>query len=241
MTAPVFRFNPRPHIERVDLFRGRACFVVDDALLEPERLVDFAAMHAGDFQSVDFNAYPGLLLTAPSALLQALRDFFVEHVRRAFDARRVLRMHGRFSVVTLAPHELRPYQTICHVDGLNTGPGESIQASVLYLFDDPSLGGTSFYVPAQPLAEMQQLLADTKTLTAEQFSRRHGVARAYMCDSNTYFHRVGRVEAKWNRLIFYDGATLHSGDIHAPERLSADPRRGRLTLNGFFTSRRRAG
>jgi len=48
------------------------------------------------------------------------------------------------------------------------------------------------------------------------------------------------IDAKWNRLIFYDGAMLHSGDIRLPERLSADPRRGRLTLNGFFTSRRHA-
>jgi hypothetical protein len=46
--------------------------------------------------------------------------------------------------------------------------------------------------------------------------------------------------AKWNRLIFYDGAMLHSGDIRRPEKLSADPRAGRLTLNGFFTSRRHA-
>ena len=39
-------------------------------------------------------------------------------------------------------------------------------------------------------------------------------------------------------MIFYDGSILHSGDILAPEKLSADPRIGRLTLNGFFTSRR---
>jgi hypothetical protein len=48
------------------------------------------------------------------------------------------------------------------------------------------------------------------------------------------------VPAKWNRLIFYDGGMLHSGDIRKPERMSPDPRVGRLTLNGFFTSRRRA-
>src|SRR5262249_45360809 len=157
--------------------------------------------------------------------LQALSAFFVEHVRRGFDARRVVRMHGRFALVTLPPHELRPFQTFCHVDVAQTGPGESIQASVLYLFDDPALGGTSFYVPPQPAAQMQQLLADSKPLTAEQFSERYGIARAYMCDSNAYFQRVGGVEAKWNRLIFYNGAMLHSGDIPAPDRLSADPRR----------------
>ncbi|GAH33624.1 unnamed protein product, partial [marine sediment metagenome] len=55
-----------------------------------------------------------------------------------------------------------------------------------------------------------------------------------------WFVHIGRVAAKWNRIVFYDGSMLHSGDIFAPDRLSADPLRGRLTLNGFFTSRRNA-
>ncbi len=37
----------------------------------------------------------------------------------------------------------------------------------------------------------------------------------------------------------YDGAMLHSGDILSPEKLASDPATGRLTLNGFFTSRRK--
>jgi hypothetical protein len=49
---------------------------------------------------------------------------------------------------------------------------------------------------------------------------------------------VGTVPGQWNRIIFYDGYVLHSGDILAPERLSADPSAGRLTLNAFFSSRR---
>ena len=53
-----------------------------------------------------------------------------------------------------------------------------------------------------------------------------------------YFNQIGKIAPKWNRMIFYDGSILHSGDILAPEKLSADPRIGRLTLNGFFTSRR---
>jgi hypothetical protein len=38
-------------------------------------------------------------------------------------------------------------------------------------------------------------------------------------------------------MIFYDGGILHSGDRLAPEKLSADPRIGRLTLSGFFFRR----
>ncbi len=234
-------FNPRPRIERIELVPGQACLVIDDALLEPQRLVDFAAAQGSEFRRVDFNAYPGILLPTPGTISEALNAFFVEHVRRLFDARRVQRMHSRLALVTLPPAELQPWQCICHADLFETDPQLSIQASVLYLFENAALGGTSFYMPRQSPREMARLFHDANTLPPAEFSRRHDIARAYLCDSNRYFHRVGSVEAKWNRLIFYDGAMLHSGDILAPDLLSADPRRGRLTLNGFFTSRRHAG
>jgi hypothetical protein len=48
-------------------------------------------------------------------------------------------------------------------------------------------------------------------------------------------------QAAWNRMIFYDGGLFHSADISQPSLNSADPRTGRLTLNGFFTCRRNAG
>ena len=41
-------------------------------------------------------------------------------------------------------------------------------------------------------------------------------------------------------MIFYDGSMLHSGDIDSAGGLSSDPLTGRLTLNGFFTSKRNA-
>ena len=68
--------------------------------------------------------------------------------------------------------------------------------------------------------------------------RRYDMQPGYLYESNRYFERVAGVPAKWNRLIFYDGGVLHSGDIREPEKMSPDPRAGRLTLNGFFTSRR---
>ncbi|MEO7432656.1 MAG: DUF6445 family protein [Dokdonella sp.] len=69
---------------------------------------------------------------------------------------------------------------------------------------------------------------------------RHGIAAGYMTGSNRWFNQTASVPARWNRMIFYDGAVLHSGDIGAPEKLDGDPGRGRLTLNGFFVSRRHA-
>ncbi len=235
---PARLFNPRPQIERMPLANGNACFVIDDALLEPERFVEAAAQRRAQFRRVDFNAYPGIYLMVPDAVETALRAFFVEHMRRAFDARRLLHTHCRLSMVTLSPEALRPYQWLCHSDNFGLQASHSIQASVLYLFKDEGLGGTGFYEPARPAAATAQLFADASTLSAAEFTERHGIAPGYMLESNAYFNRIGGVPARWNRLIFYDGSLLHSGDILAPEKLSADPAQGRLTFNGFFTSRR---
>ena len=139
-------------------------------------------------------------------------------------------------MVTLPPEQLRPYQRICHSDTMSPNPRHSLQASVLYLFHDESLGSTSFYVPKSP--ETRQVFTDAANLPNAEFMRRYALQPGYLYESNRYFERVASVPAKWNRLIFYDGGVLHSGDIREPEKMSPDPRVGRLTLNGFFTSRR---
>jgi hypothetical protein len=233
-------FNPEPRLQRLDLGQGRFCLIVDDALREPERLVQFAAAQRSAFRAVDFNAYPGIFLMAPDEVGRALDDFFAQHIRRAFDARRIVSSHCRFSIVTLPPAALRPRQWLCHRDGADAQPQQSIQACVLYLFHDSELGGTSFYEPKRSEAEIAQLLHDASVFDAETFRTRYRIEPGYMAGSNAYFECIGRVAAKWNRLIFYDGALMHSGDIPLPEQLSDDPLRGRLTLNGFYTSRRRA-
>ena len=48
-----------------------------------------------------------------------------------------------------------------------------------------------------------------------------------------------KVEARYNRLVAFDGACWHAPDIAAPARLSDEPAKGRLTLDARFTCRRR--
>jgi hypothetical protein len=230
-------FNPQPRIERVALPGGAFCLVIDDALVEPERIRDFAIAHAAEFRNVDFNAYPGTYLMPPPMLAEALRVFFIQHLRRFFGARRVVNAHCRYGLVTLPPAELRPFQWFCHRDNQYVPPGEAIQASVLYLFADSALGGTSFYETSMSPDALTAFYTDANTFSNDAFANKYDLVPGYMTRSNRYFTRTGGVPARWNRLIFYDGSLLHSGDIFAPERLSADPARGRLTFNGFFVSR----
>lgn len=227
-------FNPNPRIEAIPISDRHACYVIDDALREPQRWVDDIAGRAAELQHSLHNAYPGPELRMPDAISTQLDQFFASHVRRLLGARRTLRMYSRLSLTTTPPDQLEPRQWLCHVDRLEVEPGQRLAASVLYLFQDSTLGGTSFYMPRRPLPEIAALVQESATLPADAFAAKHGLQSGYMIESNAFFEKVLTVPARWNRIIFYDGSVFHSGDIAHPERLSADPQTGRLTLNGFF-------
>ncbi|MFC0676500.1 DUF6445 family protein [Lysobacter korlensis] len=229
-------FNPSPRIECLPITPRQACWVIDDALLDPQAWIEQAAAEAGAFREAAHNAFPGPERALPTTLSNALATFFDAHLRNRLGARRTVRMHARFSLVARAPHTLAPTQRIPHVDRLALEPGQRAFASVLYLFDDPALGGTAFYRPLRPPAEMIGLLRDSAQLDGDAFTARHGIGAGYPGPSE-WFDRVLAVPARYNRLIAYDGTVFHAGQIDSPLRLSADPRQGRLTVNGFFVCR----
>jgi len=232
-------FNPEPAVSVVPLAGDHCCYVIDDALARPEALVSWAAGQS--FEPPADYPYPGLVLDAPAALAQRMADYFALHVRKRLGARRTLDLTVRLSMVTVPPAELEPRQWQCHRDRVADDPAAVLfAASVLYLFRDPTLGGTSFYVPRQSVAETDRLLADSQLLGAQEFSARYGLRPGYMAGSNAYFEHIAQVGAAWNRVIFYDGGLFHSVDVDEPGLLSADPTRGRLTLNSFFTCKRHA-
>lgn len=230
--------NPDLQVHALPLGGGHHCHVVDDALREPQAWRDFALAARAAFEDAPHNAFPGPELRLPDAVADALDGFIAVRLRQAFGIRRTLRAYARLSLVARRPQDLHPRQWICHIDSLEVAPGHAQLASVLYLFDDPALGGTSFYRPLRPQAEVLGLIQDSTRLAPDVFASRHGIAPGYMTDGNAWFDRVATVPARFNRLIVYPGTVFHCGQITAPERLSVDPARGRLTLNGFFTCRR---
>lgn len=234
-------FNPRPRIEAFAITPQITGWVIDDALLAPERAVEFACAQRARFADAPHNAYPGREQRVPEAWLQSLERWFSQHLRERCGLRRVQRASAKLALTTTAPQALTPLQSICHVDRLETQPGQRIVASVLYLFDDASLGGTSFYMPRRPLDDIVPLLRDAASMDAVRFEAVHGIAPGYMVDSNPWFQRVATVPARFNRLIAYSGTVFHSGDIRELARLADDPRSGRLTLNGFFVGSRPFG
>lgn len=231
-------FNPNPKIDAVLIAGQQVGYVVDDALREPERMVEYALEHRDAFALAPFNAYPGLEFHLPRPLSAQLDEFFRLHIRRLFRARRTLEMYSRLSLVTLTPDKLRPIQWLCHRDRMGVSPQQCIAASVLYLFKDESLGGTSFFMPRHSAEETEALMRGAAVAAPNAFAEETGIVPGYLVDSNAYFEHVCTVPPRWNRMIFYDGSVFHSPDIRSPHKLNPDVIRGRLTLNGFFTCSR---
>jgi hypothetical protein len=241
MTRLVPLFNPDSIIQVAPLRNGQSVLIVDNALLDPQRMVNFAVDNRDAFVQAPFNAYPGIQMRLPDLVADRLDEFFAANVRRYLNVRRTLRMHCRLAMVTTTPDQLQPRQWICHRDSQEVEPGQIIAASVLYLFHDESLGGTSFYAPRKSARETALLVHDSGTLGRDEFGKKYGMAPGYFSGLDSHFEKLGSVPAKWNRMIFYDGSVFHSGDIFSPNKLSDDPRTGRLSLNGFFTCSRKAG
>ena len=233
-------FNPNPQITALPIDARHNCYVIDNALAEPERWVEYAAKCQHEFRIEGFNAYPGPELRLPDGVSRRLDEFFMLHIRNLLGARRTLHMYSRLAMVTASPETLEPRQWVCHRDRMGVPPEQCVAASVLYLFKDSSFGGTSFFKPRQPTFEIDLLVHDSGTLTRAAFASKYALAAGYLTESNAYFEKICAVPARWNRIIFYDGSLFHCSHIIAPDRLSADPRVGRLTLNGFFTCRRNA-
>jgi hypothetical protein len=236
-------FNPNPKIQLVPIPGHLSCIVIDDFLLDPQAMVEQAIKLKDSFAKNQRTVYPGSEKHMSEAFSAALSEFFMQHIRGKLGARRTLKMNSRLSMVTMPPHELSPYQRVCHRDYFTYNPVECLIASVLYLFRDTTMGGTSFYVPKIPEHEIQRLTSPDcpwKGLSSEQFTELLGEAPAYPTATNKYFELVATVPAAFNRILFYDGGIFHAAHITAPEKLCADPEKGRLTLNGFFICRRSA-
>jgi Family of unknown function (DUF6445) len=228
--------NPAPRVSTVPIAPGEFCIVVDEALAHPGGLVDWAARQ--HFRVPVGFAYPGVIVDAPPAVSVMVGDYFAQYARGRLGGRRTLSTLVRLSLVTLPPQLLHPVQWQCHRD---PAPQDLLPAAmVTYLFRDSALGGTSFYRSLQSEEETERMINDAGRMSAAEFSVRYGLEAGYLSGSNRYFEQVAQVPAAWNRMLFYNGGLFHSGDITAPARLSADPRTGRLTLNGFFTCRRAA-
>ncbi|HET9219439.1 MAG TPA: DUF6445 family protein [Terriglobia bacterium] len=208
---------------------GRECspiVCIDSFVANPGALLELASEAA--FIDVG-SRYPGVRAPAPESYADNLLMAAAEPIEKAFGLPpRELELCA-FSIVTTSPDRLRPIQRIPHFDG----PDPSRIAFIHYLCD-PQQGGTSFYRHRSTgLFEVTLEHMDLYQSTIVDELKTHSPVHAYAIDHTQFFERLHGVEAAFNRLIIYRGNALHSGDISARTVLSEDPRKGRLTINGF--------
>lgn len=202
---------------------------IDNFLAAPEAVSDEAFLQKF---AVITPQYPGVRAPLPDEAcvlwLESLAPLLGEHFGPP-GARWT--MQAWFSLVTTPPERLLPIQCFPHVDG--TDPSQV--AMMLYLHDSPH-GGTAFF---------RHRSTGFEALTAETFPAyraaleadvaRTGLPRpAYPTDGAPHFERIHATNGTFNTAVFYRGNLLHSGVIDNAAPLSADPRRGRLTINAFF-------
>ncbi|MBL8275609.1 MAG: tryptophan 7-halogenase [Pelomonas sp.] len=236
--GPALRIKPSAALDVVTLDDGSKVFVVDDFVEDPESLVALAESMAEQFERPPNHPYPGPQLQLPAGMGAELNAFFSQQIRARLGAGDVLDMMARFSRVTQDPATLDARQRICHRDNSGVHPDAMVCASVHYLFRDSALGGTVFFRSLMSDADTRTFMWDANSLSAAAFSDKYGIPAGYMTEGNRYFEVIGRLPAKWNRAVFYDGGVFHSGDISWAPGAGYLNGLGRLTINAFFKSRR---
>jgi hypothetical protein len=224
----VFRADPLRHTTIAHIGVERLPLVCIDGLMaEPDRLVELAVgvmfVEAG-------SNYPGVRAPAPDAYVAALLAAAAEPILNAFGSSLSpdLEMCA-FSMVTAPPEKLQRGQRVPHFDG-----PEIDRLAFIHYLCAPEQGGTSFYRHrATGLAEITPQDQERYRLALSAELAQQSPAQGYVLEDTHSFERIHRVDAVFNRLIVYKGNALHSGDITARTVLSEDPRRGRLTINGF--------
>ncbi len=232
------RINTDASIRREAISENHDCVIVDDFLQDPHEIVEFAAHHAGEFSIPERSYYPGLLFDVNDDAMTDIYRFIRSKMTKHFPfLRGDMNLWTNLSMVTMQPDELSIKQRLCHSDP-SKSPDRVNYAALVYLFENEGLGGTGFYrwkdFELLQKANAIELVDSEKALAflQENFATYREPAR-YMTESNEIAERLCTIPARFNRLIFYWGGIPHSGAITAPELLSTDIRKGRLTLNAF--------
>ena len=232
--------NPVLEIQASRITGDRLCVVIDDFLLNPQEAVEFASTQANGFTQLA-RAYPGRVLPVQDKHTSNISRFIRRELIRYFGfCRSGLEIHTQYSLATLQPEEFTWIQRLCHSDP-GHGEGRVNLAGLLYLFDNPEMGGTGFYRWKDPDFWQQMTLLQRENPEAgiEVLRRKFQMFRdppRYMTESNEAAELLDVVPARFNRFVFYPGDLPHSAFITDPDLLSGDPANGRLTLNFFVNA-----
>ena len=232
--------NPALEVQASRITENRLCVVIDDFLLNPKEAVEFACANAGGFTQLE-RAYPGRVLPVRKQHTNEINRFIRRDLSRFFDfCRGGLEIDAQYSLATMQPEEFTWVQRLCHSDP-GRGEGRVNLAGLLYLFENPEMGGTGFYRWKDPdfwqeMTNMQRADPEAGIEILREKFRMFRDPPKYMTESNEAAELLDVVPARYNRFVFYPGDLPHSAFIADPGLLSDDPAKGRLTLNFFVNA-----
>ena len=235
---PRIRINADASIRRKAISGDHYCVIVDDFLQDPHELIEFAANRAADFSKAK-SYYPGLFIDVNDDAMKDIYRFIRFQMTEQFPfLGDDLKLSTFLAMATFKPGELSGVQRMCHTDPA-PDPGRKPYAALIYLFENEELGGTSFFKYRKKydlLNEVEAIGREDPDKALEFLLENFPTFRkdpGYMTESNEIAELLRTIPARFNRLIFYSGQIPHSAAIAAPELLSNDIRKGRLTLNVF--------
>lgn len=208
--------------------------IIDDFLDDAYKVVEAAAA-LGPFPPESATAYPGQRYqivpgdAASSYVLSALQTA-APFIHDGFDAKNFAVVEASFSLLTTRPEGLRAVQRVPHVDC----DDHRVLAVLHHLHDLPGTG-TAFYrhiATGLERADTGNVHRLRQALSAEA-QELDSASASYVSDYDDLYEKIFSVEARFNRLLIYQGFLLHSGYISPEFAYSDDPRKGRLTGNIF--------
>jgi Family of unknown function (DUF6445) len=231
LAEPRFALNPAAGLDRhlVGVER-EPVIVIDDALLAPDRLVDYAASQTG-FTSAEAGGYPGVLAPAPLDYVETLVRQLDPLLRTTYGLRDVVLVDAQcsFSIVTTPPGALATAQRLPHID-----TSYPLQFAVLHYLCSGPFGGTGFFRHVE--SGFETVGSDRAQAYRAAVDREIEAAvppPGYLAGDGAGHVLTAAIEALWNRVVAYRSCLLHCGLIPQDMPLTADPRQGRLTANIF--------
>ncbi|EGF91724.1 histidyl-tRNA synthetase, class IIA [Asticcacaulis biprosthecium C19] len=214
---------------------GHRVVIVDDAVPHAEGLVRVAAARV--FAPVSGNSYPGLRhdFTPQSDPEWSYITYILKRygpiMQDTFGFSAFRLASAAFSLMTRRPHEAHPMTRIPHYDEV----GEAKYALLHFLTPQPQ-GGTAFFRHRR--TGFERISAERKAAFHEglrQDLAAYGEpAPGFMAGSNEAYEQTAYFEGRFNRLLIYSGALLHSAQVPSNFTFSANPAKGRLTTNLFL-------
>jgi hypothetical protein len=207
--------------------------VIDDVLMAPQALTDFALRHAR-FSGEGVQAYPGVRAQLPAEYAAALMPELRRIAAGAYPALGDCSLEivqQLFSLVTRSPESLELLQRMPHFD--SNSP--FYFATVHYLNPGNFAGTGIFRHRPTGFESISRERYPLFVRAAKQHIEGQGALPAgYIAASDDHFELIEEVEYRPNRLVMYPGYLLHSGLIDPSRDIATDPARGRLTANLFF-------